>query len=64
MEGITVKELIDALQKFPEDAKVKLHIKYQNMGDYGDRWRNMITDDINCLDLDPKENTVTIKAYE
>lgn len=63
-ETITVKELIEQLQKLPEDYKVKLHIKYQNIGDYGDRWSNMWINDIDCVESDDNEKTVTIKAYD
>lgn len=64
MEGITVKELIEKLKKFPKDYKVNLHIKYENIGDYGDRWSNMWTDDIDCVESDDNKKTVTIKAYD
>lgn len=64
MEGITVKELIEQLKKFPEDYKVNLHIKYQNPGDFGDPWSTMWTDDIDSFESNDENKTVTIKAYE
>ena len=65
MEGITVKELIEQLQKFPEDYKVNLRIKYQEVGDVGDGWRTMWTDDIDIpFEANEEIKTVTIKAWE
>lgn len=64
MEGITVKDLIKKLKKFPEDYKINLHIEYQNLGDFGGQWSTMWTDDIDSFESDDENKTVTIKAYE
>ena len=65
MEGITIKELIKQLQKFPEDYKVNLCIKYQADNDYGDGWTTLWTDDIDVpFEANEENKTVTIKAWE
>lgn len=61
---MTVKELIEQLQNFPEDYKVELRIKYQEAGDVGDGWRTLWTDDIETPVVLEDKKTVSIKAWE
>ena len=64
MEGITVKELIEQLQKIPEDYRVDISIRYYNTGDYGDRWPEICTNDIDAINVDDENKIVTIKGWE
>ena len=61
---MTVKELIEQLQNLPEDYKVELRIKYQEVGDVGDGWRTLWTDDIETPIVLKDKKTVSIKAWE
>ena len=63
-ETITVKKLIEQLQKLPEDYRVDVDIKYYNNGDYGDRWLDMCTCDIDMIAVDDENKIVTIRAWE
>jgi hypothetical protein len=61
---MTVKELIEQLQNLPEDYKVELRIEYQEVGDVGDGWRTLWTDDIETPVVQENKKTVSIKAWE
>lgn len=63
-ETITVKELIEQLQKLPEDYRVDIDIRYYNNGDYGDRWLDMCTCDIDTIATDNENKIVTIRGWE
>lgn len=61
---MTVKELIEQLQNLPEDYKVELRIEYQEVGDVGDGWRTLWTDDIETPVVLEDKKMVSIKAWE